>query len=438
MPVVLPALVAAASLAPVLLAEFDPWFEDFRRTPEIDQRLDELADLSSMASVAEIGTSIEGRSIRALTIGHGGDDRPTLVAIGTQHAREWISPMVTTCLADALVRGWADDDPEVMGFLELIDVIIVPVVNPDGYEYSWDFDRFWRKNRRPGGGVDLNRNWAASWGTGVAGEPPSSPIFPGSAPFSEPETDAVRMLVESHNVVGFLDYHSPIALVLYPFAYTSDPGPEEDVESGWAEQMAAAISSVHGVPHGSGKPGVGNPSGGLAQDWAHGEQQALAWTVELRGGDFVLPADEIVPACEENFAGFVVIAQNLADEFGEPPPMGGDTEGLDTTAGDSGAGTTGAPATTGAGPGGGGDAQPGTTSTNGDGSTGSTDSTPASDDGSDAGCGCRAPQGAGGSGGWWLVGLPLAWRRRRPARGERAGRRHPNPDPGVRRIGYRF
>ena len=46
---------------------------------------------------------------------------------------------------------------------------IVPVFNPDGYVYSFEEDRLWRKTRRPTLdpsciGVDPNRNWNVKWG----------------------------------------------------------------------------------------------------------------------------------------------------------------------------------------------------------------------------------------------------------------------------------
>ncbi|MCH9680982.1 MAG: hypothetical protein K0V04_06085 [Deltaproteobacteria bacterium] len=411
MPLMLPTLMLSGALASPWAVEFDPWFQTFRRTPQIDQRLDELAALSPMAQVASLGDSIEGRAIQAISIGHGGDGRPTLVVIGTQHAREWISPMVTTCIADGLTRGWEDGEPEVVELLDNLDVVVVPVVNPDGYEYSWDVDRFWRKNRRPGGGVDLNRNWDAMWGTGVAGAPPNSEVFPGTAAFSEPETEAVRAMVEARNVVGFVDYHSPIAVVLYPFAYTPKPGPQERVESSWAEAMAEAITAVHGVSHGTGKPGVGNPSGGLAQDWAHGNIGALAWTVELRGGSggsgFILPEEQIIPACEENFAGLLELGSRLAMDFGEPPPSSGDS-GTDTgdpggTADDAGT-QTGPPSMTS----GVSDdaADDGTPTTGGASATGSTP--PMADGSDDAGCGCTQSPHRHGVAVWaWMLVLGL-------------------------------
>ena len=47
--------------------------------------------------------------------------------------------------------------------LDNLDVYIVPIVNVDGYIYTWTNNRLWRKNRRDNGGgvfgVDINRNW---------------------------------------------------------------------------------------------------------------------------------------------------------------------------------------------------------------------------------------------------------------------------------------
>ena len=50
--------------------------------------------------------------------------------------------------------------------LTAVDWYIIPLLNPDGYEWSQTKDRLWRKNRRPPpgnsscAGVDLNR-WTA-------------------------------------------------------------------------------------------------------------------------------------------------------------------------------------------------------------------------------------------------------------------------------------
>ncbi len=46
--------------------------------------------------------------------------------------------------------------------------MIMPIVNVDGYAYTWSDDRMWRKTRKPNSksncvGTDPNRNWAFHW-----------------------------------------------------------------------------------------------------------------------------------------------------------------------------------------------------------------------------------------------------------------------------------
>lgn len=78
------------------------------------------------------------------------------------------------------------------------DYYVLPVVNPDGYEYTFRGDRLWRKNRsspEKGGvciGVDLNRNFGYRWGGLGTSKQPCREIFAGSGPFSEPETAAIK------------------------------------------------------------------------------------------------------------------------------------------------------------------------------------------------------------------------------------------------------
>ena len=80
------------------------------------------------------------------------------------HAREWISPAVATYIVNELVSGYASH-PE---YLDNINWYFLPSANPDGYAYTFDSDRLWRKTRSPqrGGcvGVDPNRNWDFHWG----------------------------------------------------------------------------------------------------------------------------------------------------------------------------------------------------------------------------------------------------------------------------------
>jgi murein tripeptide amidase MpaA len=118
---------------------------------------------SLVTEVASIGKSHEGRDIPAFHLkGNNYKGHKKFYWEGQIHAREWVSGMTVAYLATQLLDGYASD-PSV---LDDIEFVIVPVVNPDGFAYTWSDQRLWRKNRRaaPRGnpsclGVDLNRNW---------------------------------------------------------------------------------------------------------------------------------------------------------------------------------------------------------------------------------------------------------------------------------------
>ena len=59
------------------------------------------------------------------------------------HAREWIAPAVATYLVNELVNN-NDAHPD---YLDKINWYFIPSANPDGYSWSWERDRLWRKTR---------------------------------------------------------------------------------------------------------------------------------------------------------------------------------------------------------------------------------------------------------------------------------------------------
>lgn len=115
------------------------------------------------------------------------------------HAREWISPASVTYIIKELVENrssnaWANN----------IEFNIVPVLNPDGYEFTHTKDRLWRKNRRNPelgdcSGTDLNRNFDYKWGGGGTSNNPCSEIYKGTSAFSEPESQALKNYLEIKN-----------------------------------------------------------------------------------------------------------------------------------------------------------------------------------------------------------------------------------------------
>lgn len=280
------------------------WFSEYRDFATVDAYLDTLAARSELARVEHLGVSTQGRPIRALRISDAPQGAPAIVLNGGQHAREWISVMVATCIADRLVTD-AQVDPAVQGLLARNTVWVAPVINPDGYVYSWESDRYWRKNRQGKHGVDLNRNWSVGFGGRGSSSNKRSQIYRGPHAFSEPETRALRDLIVREPVVAHVDFHSFGQLILYPWGYTKKPAPDLDRLASLGRSMAAAIEATHGEVY---RPMAAQDlytAGGTALDWSYGERSAMGYTIELRpsgGNGFVLPPEQIVPTCDEGYA----------------------------------------------------------------------------------------------------------------------------------------
>ncbi len=292
------------------------WFGEYHDYNAITEHLRELAAMApDRVTMQAIGSSLDGRPLWSLRIGgHAPDAQPMLID-GTQHAREWIAAAVTTCVADRLVRDY-DRDPKIRDFVDHTTLWVVPVVNPDGYQYTWSTDRFWRKNRRGKFGVDLNRNFSVAFGNTGSSNSERSEIYRGPYAFSEPESAALRDLAKRERIVSHIDFHAYSQLVLYPWNYTGKAAPDRDRLAAIGDRMASAMFAQHQVRYALINGVELYPAAGTATDWMYGEAHALSYTIELRpkgpGGarGFVLPPEQIRPTCDEGLA--AVLAQRAA------------------------------------------------------------------------------------------------------------------------------
>lgn len=293
----------------------DPsWFTDFKTYDQINARLDYYqANYPALATVTPIGMSFENRVIKAIRVTGPGssENRPAFLLNGTQHAREWGSPMTVMWFVDNLIEKYGTD-PRITKLMDTMQFLVVPVTNPDGYIYTWGPDRMWRKNRRtpPSGstcyGVDLNRNWGYQWNSGGSSSDPCSETYHGTAAFSEPELIALRdfALQYQGKVKVHIDMHTYSQLVLSPWGYTCATTPANLAEyNQLGKLMTDAIFNTHGKTYVYG-PGCQTlyQASGCAKDWGHGTLGALAWTIELRDTGnygFIMPPQEIIPTGEE-------------------------------------------------------------------------------------------------------------------------------------------
>jgi len=289
-------------------------FHDYQRTlAEIQRAAADYPDLVQITDLGEAWEKTQGladRDIWAVKISDHPElqeDEPEVLIIGQHHAREIITQEIVLDYMNYLLSNYGLD-PYVTYLVEHRQIWLVPVLNPDGMDYVFYHDMWWRKNRRRNAsgsfGVDLNRNYGFEWGYDNAGSSPSSSneTYRGTAAFSEPETAALRDFVAAHQFRVALSYHSFGNYVIYPWGYADGPTPDH------ASFVALADSIVaynHYLP-GTGLQTVGYPVNGDSDDWFYGEQAAknkvFSMTLEVGNGtDFFNPdTTRIQPLILEN------------------------------------------------------------------------------------------------------------------------------------------
>jgi murein peptide amidase A len=169
------------------------------------------------ASKVVIGHSVLGHRITAYRYGDPDSERKALV-VGNIHG----------------------DEPEGLRVIRTIrsmrsgihgmDLWVIDTVNPDGLRAHR------RQNAR---GVDLNRNFGKKW---RHNGPLGYRYYGGPRPFSEPETRAVRDLVERLRPAVTIWYHQP-----YGFAFPPGPGGDLGVVRDYVRLTGYAIRNTRGI-----------------------------------------------------------------------------------------------------------------------------------------------------------------------------------------------
>lgn len=276
------------------------------------------ANHHSYVSRINIGTSTNGETIWAYRFQ---DPRVSRTAIPNNiviesliHAREWISGACVMHIAKKVVEGL--ENPTGNRLLPNQVLWIIPIVNPDGFRYTWTDNRLWRKNRRNNGsgsyGVDLNRNFSKAWGGSGSSGNPNSETYRGPSAFSEPETQAIRnLLLSLQRVGGFIDYHSYSQLILWPWAYTLTAPPDAATLNNFGIQIKAQMDQF-GATYTQGQAGPTlYLAAGSSKDYVYDGWTKPAFTIELRDtgqNGFLLPESEIFASQDEVWAGFKVFS----------------------------------------------------------------------------------------------------------------------------------
>ncbi|XP_033208197.1 carboxypeptidase B-like isoform X1 [Belonocnema kinseyi] len=321
----------------------------YHRYGEIMRYLEHLAfRYPTLVELVTIGNSYEGQPLKVVKISSGptkeGKTKPAIWIDAGMHAREWISIAVATYILSQLV----EKNSSYTKLLDNSDWMILPIANPDGYEFSHTTDRLWRKTRSshsetenearytPSGlfhlvshiarwffsdceGVDLNRNFGYHWRDAKVEGTSSDPChdtYAGPKAFSEPESRAISdyIMTNKKHIRAYFTLHSYSQMWLLPWGYThAKPSDYLDLMN-IAKRGTKALAKIHGTNY---KIGPASEllylTTGASDDWAKGAARIkYSFTLELRDGGrygFLLPATQIVPTARETWAGIRAIAR---------------------------------------------------------------------------------------------------------------------------------
>ncbi|CAF1015022.1 unnamed protein product [Brachionus calyciflorus] len=284
---------------------------------------------SDLVHLRKIGSTFEKRNIFVLKITNNlkrKDPKPLFLFDGGIHAREWLSVSTIIFMIDRLVKQYRENDHGVMKILNNFEIHFIPLINPDGYEYSRSskLNRFWRKNMRVSVngldrscyGIDLNRNFDHKWMVSGASANPCSEVYAGRYPASENEVKAMQdyIMSKSPQWLSHISLHSFGAVWISPFSY-SRVRIQDNFEQTCQKAMSA-ISKVEELHKFKYRFGVAAhelyEASGCTEDWSKDVAKVNhTFVVELKpdidsheyGFDF--PEDKIEEASLEAYDGFI-------------------------------------------------------------------------------------------------------------------------------------
>lgn len=311
-----------------------------------DQMYEVVKDNPGIAKLVKLGTTYQGRELLAVKLTHNAQQtkdgkRDAVLYSSTQHAREWISTEVNRRTMMHFVDGYRSGDKEIRKLLQNTELWFMLVANPDGYQYTFDHDRLWRKNLRDnngdgaidnGDGVDPNRNFDEHFDYDNEGSSSqtASQTYRGPNPASEPETKAMQGLLDKIEPKFQSNWHSFGEWILYPQGWQIGT-PDAD------NPIYVALAGTDAQPAIEGfDPGISSDelyvTNGETTDYADVNAGTIAFTPELGegtpGSGFVFPDDEALVQAEfEKTLPFSLgLARSANDPDDPKSPVGLDTE----------------------------------------------------------------------------------------------------------------
>lgn len=278
-----------------------------------------VAENPNLVSKIVIGQSYQGRPLNVLKFSTGGNNRPAIWLDTGIHSREWVTQASGTWFSKKIVTDYGRE-PGLTAILDNMDIYLEIVTNPDGFYYTHNSNRMWRKTRKPNPGsscvgVDPNRNWDAAFGKPGASSNPCSETYRGPRAHSESEVKSIVDFVKAHgNIKAFVSIHAYSQMLLYPYGYTRTPAKDQAELHSLAKKAITDLASLYGTRYryGSIIETIYQASGSTV-DWTYDQGIKYSYTFELRDTGlhgFLLPANQIVPTAKETWLALMAIMEH--------------------------------------------------------------------------------------------------------------------------------
>ncbi|HEX2641394.1 MAG TPA: M14 family zinc carboxypeptidase [Thermoanaerobaculia bacterium] len=271
-------------------------------------------DHPAIVSLSSVGLAYEGRTLWVVKISDNvGDDEaePEVLFTHHQHAREHLTVEMGLYTLKMLTDEYGVDS-QITGLVDNREIWLVFDANPDGGEFDIATGSYvsWRKNRQPNAGssnvgTDLNRNWGYQWGCcGGSSGSTSSTTYRGPAPFSAPETVALRDFVASRVIGGtqqitaHIDFHSYGELLMWPYGYTATDVPADMTQDD--HDVFVAMGQAMAATNGYTAQQLNDlyVTDGTINDWLYGVHRIFTYTFEMypvSSSPGFYPPDEVIP-----------------------------------------------------------------------------------------------------------------------------------------------
>jgi len=346
--IVLGTLLILVSCTPFI--HNDQFFKMYRTYSEIESFLKYIGNSKTKLRVGKLTLSyaVGKHKISGLVISSKNvplkqihNQRGVLITAGV-HPREWVTTAGTLYAISRLLEKYDSPGNEILtAAFGAVTLYVVPLVNPDGYDYTWSTTlsgktyqkpntntakailasyrlgiatgtqnpfrshRMHRGNKNEGRDsnrhnqvykqVDLNRNWGnpgINFGLGV--RQPSSKNYQGPSAFSERETKTVEMFASKKNINFYLDIHccSPgHRTVMAPFSLEpvdTNVAMKEYIAGNWLAKLMMPFKSAR--RHMYLRPETPPKkccSSGISSGWGYNELGVTnSYTVELQAAPF--------------------------------------------------------------------------------------------------------------------------------------------------------